>query len=436
MAWRTSSGWRQLLAEVVVGPLSDADARLLIDGALPPDTAAQVLRFGGGHPLALQLAAEASLAIPGWSSRTVHRRRSSRSCSRCCSTTWSRGSADGGERGGVAPGHPTAAGRGGHRRREGADLQGAWRALRELPFTVTTAAGIEFQPVARQAVAGALEIRDPARVRRLRRQAAEAALRDIERGPSWNATADLLYLVQNPIIRNCYLPPDGEQHPVEAATADDLAAVLAITERYDGPDGLAIIEAWWRAHRAGFVVGRGPDGRDRVQRARPLAEVDLGLAELDPVLAAFLRDSGRVRCRRRHRTGAPAKPGPAARREAIARARRHGGGHETALPGAAAGTGPGVRGGHPMADGGAGHAPAGVRPHRPRGRHRWAGPPAVRAGLRAGQRRRLATAARAGRVGAAGPGPHHRRHRSPHSRRCSPGSAPGSGRCWPCWPKA
>jgi DNA-binding CsgD family transcriptional regulator len=176
--------------------------------------------------------------------------------------------------------------------RADADLQHAWRALRELSFTSTTTAGIEFQPVARQAISGALEIRDPARIRLLRRRAAETALRDLDQGPSWNATADLLYLVQNPIIRNCYLPPSGQQHPVESAARDDGAAVLAIAERHDGPDGAAIIEAWWRAHRAEFVVGRGPDGQVTAFSVLVLLpEVDPGLADLDPVLATFLRDT-------------------------------------------------------------------------------------------------------------------------------------------------
>src|SRR6185295_4085321 len=76
------------------------------------------------------------------------------------------------------------------------DVEQAWRALRGLPFTRLTAVGMEIQSVARQAIAGALEIRDPARVRQLRRRAAVAALRDVERAPGWETTADLLYLVQ------------------------------------------------------------------------------------------------------------------------------------------------------------------------------------------------------------------------------------------------
>jgi hypothetical protein len=97
--------------------------------------------------------------------------------------------------------------------------------------------------------------------------------------------------VQNPIIRNSYVPPDGQQHPVEAVAADDLPAVLAITERYDGPAGAAVVEQWWRSHRADFVVGRGPGGAVTAFSVLvPLAEVDGRLAETDPVLATIIAD--------------------------------------------------------------------------------------------------------------------------------------------------
>ena len=65
VAWRTAAGWRQLIAELVVGPMDDADARLLVERrGLPTEAAAKVVRHGRGHPLALELLAEALARHP------------------------------------------------------------------------------------------------------------------------------------------------------------------------------------------------------------------------------------------------------------------------------------------------------------------------------------------------------------------------------------
>src|SRR5581483_82459 len=77
------------------------------------------------------------------------------------------------------------------------DAEQAWRILRGLPFTVTSAAGVEFSGVAAPVLLEALELRDPARVRTLRARAAQAILDTLTRGPDWDSTADLLHLVQN-----------------------------------------------------------------------------------------------------------------------------------------------------------------------------------------------------------------------------------------------
>jgi DNA-binding CsgD family transcriptional regulator len=296
LAWRTAAAWRHLLAELAVGPLDDADAQLLVDRrGLPPELARRVLDFGRGHPLALELAAEAFGRHPDLElaagppaevveelfevllddlapaeRATVERSSILRRVTQpLLAAVLQDGDID------VTP----------------PDLQAAWRTVRELPFTVMTHAGLEFDAVARSVIAGGLEIRDPARVRQLRRRAAVAALRDADTAHSWEATADLLYLVQNPVIRNSYVPPGEQQHPVETALIEDLPAILAITETHDGPAAASVIGAWWRSHRDGFVVCRGPNGAvTAFSVVVRLGEIDRRLAETDAVLAAFLTD--------------------------------------------------------------------------------------------------------------------------------------------------
>ena len=87
-AWRTAAGWRQLLVDMLVDPLTEADAaELVARQGLTGDRAECVLRFGRGHPLALQLACEALVRHPDLVVGDACRCwRSSRSWSRCSST--------------------------------------------------------------------------------------------------------------------------------------------------------------------------------------------------------------------------------------------------------------------------------------------------------------------------------------------------------------
>jgi DNA-binding CsgD family transcriptional regulator len=172
---------------------------------------------------------------------------------------------------------------------DGQDVDAAWRTLRELPFTSVTRIGLELDPLARNVIAGGLEVREPGYVAEVRRRAAGAALRDAGTGRSWDATADLLNLVQNPVIRNSYLPPGDQQHPVEPAVRDDREAILTITEKCDGHHGVVAIEHWWDVHPDGFVVGRGPVGDVTAYSVVVrLSELDRRLAESDPAVAAVL----------------------------------------------------------------------------------------------------------------------------------------------------
>ena len=65
VAWRTAPGWRQLLVDVLLGPLTEAGAaQLVARKGLAGDRAERARRFGRGHPLALELACEALVRHP------------------------------------------------------------------------------------------------------------------------------------------------------------------------------------------------------------------------------------------------------------------------------------------------------------------------------------------------------------------------------------
>ena len=175
--------------------------------------------------------------------------------------------------------------------RDEAAAEQAWVALRDLPFATVRPDGVELQAVVQEVTATRLELRDPGRARDLRRSAARAALGTVRQAPGWTATADLLHLVQNPVVRSAFLPPSGAQHPVETASATDLPDVLAITKRHHGADESAWLERWWRHHPEGLSVSRGPGGG--VQAFSMVVEAAAVAPELrrdDPAASAMAAD--------------------------------------------------------------------------------------------------------------------------------------------------
>jgi DNA-binding CsgD family transcriptional regulator len=79
-------------------------------------------------------------------------------------------------------------------------------------------------------------------------------------GLDWQSTADLLHLVQNPLIRNAYTPPGMQQHPVERASAEDRDEIVSIARKFTGEESARLAARWWTLRREAFSVVRGGGG--------------------------------------------------------------------------------------------------------------------------------------------------------------------------------
>jgi hypothetical protein len=172
----------------------------------------------------------------------------------------------------------------------------AFERLVQLPFVELCLDGLVVHDTMRAAAAACLRATDPAKHQRLR-AAAHACLsrelRDASGGDLWRYTADLLYLVDNPIIRQFFFPHTVLDCSVEPARPCDWPAIEALVER-DAHAELEHVAAWWRAAPEAFAVARDADGR--VVGYRCLAEharVTADVARADPVAArwrAHVRD--------------------------------------------------------------------------------------------------------------------------------------------------
>jgi hypothetical protein len=256
--WFGVPGFRTL----ALAPLSEGDSSLLLAGrGVPASEAARLNRIARGHPLALVLASAGAAENPqlaledAATSRVVEEltrlyfediddpltRQSLEAASVVRRVTESLLDA-------VLGGHGAAAV---HR-------------LLTLPFVVAGRDGTVVHEAVRDAVAGHLRSTNPVRYREYRR-AAWRRLRDEMRAAApaelWRYTADILYLLDNPVAREAFFPSDAQQFAVEPADHSDERAIHEVAERHDGPQAARLLRQWWTAAPSAFNVSRDRDGR-------------------------------------------------------------------------------------------------------------------------------------------------------------------------------
>jgi hypothetical protein len=257
-SWLGVPGFRAL----PLGPLADADAFALLAGrGVPPAEAARLNRIARGHPLALVLASAGAVEHPrlvledAAMARVVEEltrlyfediedpltRRALEAASVVRRATESLLDAmlDG----------------------EGAL---ALHRLLRLPFVVPARDGTLVHEAVRDAVAGHLRSTNPVRYREYRRaawQRLRTEMRTAAPAELWSYTADTLFLLDNPVVREAFFPSDAQFLSVEPATALDGADIEAIARRHDGPGSARLLARWWIATPDAFSVCRDRDGR-------------------------------------------------------------------------------------------------------------------------------------------------------------------------------
>jgi class 3 adenylate cyclase len=261
-AWSTAPEWAGLFCSIALRPLNEPEAgELLRRIGVSKSDAGRINRFARGHPLALKLAAQTferaaaadveEVAAHGVLEQLVRRyladiddpqtlealnaaavvRRTTRSLLRAML--------------------PAGAGDDGFER------------LASLPFVEQDRDGLFIHEAVRSAVAAALRSSDPATYRARRRAAwrqLRAEVRSAGLAELWRYTADLLYLVENPVVREAFFPSEAPRLIVEPARRDDGPGIEAIIDRHECGEGAAALRSWWRALPTAFHVVRDGSG--------------------------------------------------------------------------------------------------------------------------------------------------------------------------------
>ena len=139
----------------------------------------------------------------------------------------------------------------------------ALRQLLDLPFVDAGRDGVVVHEAVREAIAAYVRGTNPIRHRGYRRAAwreLRAEVGDAAPSDLWRYTADMLYLIENPVVREAFFPSGAQPLAVEPARESDRAAIADIAERHEPAEAAAQLMCWWDHAPETFSAVRDRDG--------------------------------------------------------------------------------------------------------------------------------------------------------------------------------
>ncbi len=261
-AWQISPGWQELFQSITLDPLSEQEAvHFLVGCGVREEDAIRVNRFAQGHPLALKLAAAAIAEQPELKLEEIASQHVVSELTRIYLADV------------TDPLTQEALYAASVIRRTTRPLlaamlphvapQDVYGRLQVLPFVESASDGLVIHDAVQQAIASSLLSADPDRYRSYRHAAWEylrCELRNATKVDIWRYSADLLYLVEKPLVREAFFPSNLQPYAVEIAQPQDGPAIQAIIERHEGSRGARIMKNWWRQFPQYFHVIRDRSG--------------------------------------------------------------------------------------------------------------------------------------------------------------------------------
>lgn len=260
-----NQAWRRLpvgVFEVMsLGPLlPEESAELVRAMGVPAEGVASITRFAGGHPLTLVLGALTARERPPHPVRDVTLSRLLEEFTRAYLDDLDERTERVLEAAAVVRrlSRPLL-----EAMLPDLDARAGLQALRQLPFVDVAADGLALHEALQQTIAARLRALEPSRFLELRRRAwahLRDQLRTAPRSELWRQTADMIYLVENPAVREAHFPTGVHNFAVETAAPADAAVIDAIIERHEPPQAANLLRTWQSRCPDAFRVARDSRG--------------------------------------------------------------------------------------------------------------------------------------------------------------------------------
>ncbi len=262
MAWRSAPGWHGLFNAVELGSLDQRSAlEYLSRAGVPMEQAKHLEGICHGHPLALTLAA----SLQGNDGTNTLKASVGQRVVEELSHLYVADITDSQTRRALEAASVV--------RRVTVPLlaamlpdlspQDAQERIRALPFVQAEKDGLHIHDAVREAVALTLRAENPQQYREYRRAAYRhftSELRAAATSDLWRCTADLLYVLENPVVREAFFPTGAQEYVVEPARSRDERQILEIIDRHERPETARWLATWWTRTPETFVVARDRKG--------------------------------------------------------------------------------------------------------------------------------------------------------------------------------
>lgn len=143
------------------------------------------------------------------------------------------------------------------------DADTAWDEVGSLSFVDRQRDGLAIASVLQREMSASLRAADPDRYRDLQRRAwrfLRGQLKHATCADLWRTTADTIYLIENPVIREAFFPSQSAGFSVDPAVSSDLERILDIASVHEPAAGVDALQLWWKHLPSSFHTVRDAEG--------------------------------------------------------------------------------------------------------------------------------------------------------------------------------